>query len=393
VRILHVTRETAGDRRFGIGRSLLPVTDALQARGHQVRYLTLEDMTPRAQRAQAELLPWLQRLAGLAFGAAGRTAAMAWVERLNIGRLAAKLASTQGYDVVHLHDPWMGWAFRRASLWHRPARRLRWGFTQHGFGAYAHATHEEGLPATPAMLRHSLRLEAALVRKASFVFCPTDAARQQLARDLMLPASLPQLHTVPHGKPDLQLPERSTARASLALPDDLPMVLAIGRINPVKRLQHVVQACGLLQRPMRLVLLAAGGDAAPLQRLAQDWPALQLDIRLVEDVAPFLAAADVYISASINESFGLANLEAMLAGLPMICTAVGGVPEVTAGAAWLVAGGEAELAPRLAAALQTLLTEPGLRQTLANAARARGAAWPDAAKIANDYERIYLDGR
>ena len=400
MRILHVTRETAGDRRFGLGRSLLPVTDALRSRGHEVRYLTQEDLTPRAQALVGRLAHGLGQTLGPFYGDAARVSALAWAERINIGRLAAKLAGREGWEVVHLHDPWMAWAYRRAWAWHGPRPGTRWGFTQHGFGCFAQATMEEGLPYSPALLRHMRGLEQAVVRQAHWVVCPTEDSRQQLARDLVWLQPPPHWHAIPHSKPLWTLPARAVARQALGLAEGQTLVLAMGRINPVKRLQQIVQACAAIppvsgvaslpSQPLRLVLLAADGDESSLRACAARAPHIELQITFVEDVKPYLAAADVYMSASRNESFGLANLEAMIAGLPMLCTAVGGVPEVTGGAAWLVPGGEEGLVTRLTAALHALLSDPLQRQTLATAAHQRGAAWPTADAIAERYEHVYL---
>jgi hypothetical protein len=55
VRIVHVTRELGIDRRYGIGRSLSPVILALADLGHEVRYLTQDDQTPRSSELQRAL--------------------------------------------------------------------------------------------------------------------------------------------------------------------------------------------------------------------------------------------------------------------------------------------------------------------------------------------------
>lgn len=389
MRILHVTRETAGDRLFGIGRSLLPVTDALQARGHLVQYLTQEDLGPRSRAALQPLARWLGRVGGLVFGDVAQGVALAWAERLNIGRVAALMASRQRFDIVHLHDPWMAWGYTRACLVHRAPAARRWGFTEHGFGAYANATWEEGLPCTPKLMRWLRRLEAKTARRADFVLCPTVSAREQLARDLSLTEAPAHWHAVPHPRPTLLLPERHAARQALGLADTTLHVLAVGRINPVKRLDAIVRACVQLRRPLRLSLLAGGGDPASLQALAAGAPGLDLQVQVVDDVAPHLAAADLYVSAAVNESFGMANLEAMLAGLPAVCTAVGGVPEVTGGTVWLVPGADAALPEQLALALAALADDPSLRERLAAAAAERGSRWPRAAQIGERYEAIY----
>ena len=107
MRILHVTREIGSDRRYGIGRSLAPVVQALQARGHEVRYLTQDDQSPRGrawqQRWTERLGRWGERLAG----APGRVLAAVWIERLDMGRLAEigqdqALVSAAGLDLAQV---------------------------------------------------------------------------------------------------------------------------------------------------------------------------------------------------------------------------------------------------------------------------------------------------
>jgi glycosyltransferase involved in cell wall biosynthesis len=389
MRILHVTRETAGDRRFGLGKSLLPVCQALTAAGHEVRYVTQEDLGPRARAAMPRLTAALRLGAGAGFGDAGRDLASAWAERINVGRLAAKMARTEGYTVVHLHDPWIAWGFRQASLLHRSPHSLRWGFTEHGFGSYADATHEEGVRYTPRLMSWLRRLEARVAAAADWVVCPTAAGRLQLARDLARPNPPPSWHVVPHARPVLNLSERLPARQALGLAEDTPLVLAVGRINPVKRLDRIVAACVRLSRPLRLVLLAGPGDAAALRAMAAAAPQLQLDILLADDVGPYLSAADVYVSAARNESFGLANLEGLVAGLPCVCTAVGGVPEVMGNAAWLLAAGDDGLDADLGTAIAALLGDAPRRRAYAAAALARGTSWPTAEQIGSRYEAVY----
>ncbi len=389
MRILHVTREVASDRRFGIGRSLSPVVEALQAAGHIVRYLTQEDQGPRAREWQRR---WTLRLAPLAqrwLGPAGGTLAAIWIERLNMGRLAAKVVANSPVDVVHLHDPWTAWGFRLARLVHRGAP-CRWGLTEHGFGAYTDAIREEGVPFSARLLRLHRRLEARILRAAQWVICPSAAAVAQLARDLGLPAAPAHWHGVPHARPQLALPARDAARAALGWAGEACQVLAVGRLNPVKRFEALVQACLRLQRPVRLTILGEG-DPAPLQRLVDEAaaPQLALQVAVVDDVAPYLSGADLYVSTALNESFGMANLEALVAGLPAICTAVGSVPEVTGGRAWLVPGSGPGWIDDLAAAIGELIDDPRRRQAMGQAAARHAAAWPDAAAIGQRYEAIY----
>lgn len=389
MRILHVTREIGSDRRFGIGRSLAPVIDALRERGHEVRYLTQDDQSPRGQAWQRR---WTERLGALgrrAAGPSGEVLAAVWLERLNMGRLAAKVARAMQADIVHLHDPWMAWGFRRARLIHRGGA-IRWGLSEHGFGCYSDATREEGVPYTPALLGWHRRVEAKVLAAANWVIAPTNAAREQLARDLALPAQPSHWHAIPHARPRLVLPGRATARHALGWSADELHVLAIGRLNPVKRFDALLQACILARRPIHLTILGEG-DCGPLQQqlALASGATVTLRVASVDDVAPYLCAADLYVSSTRNESFGLANLEALTAGLPSICTAAGSVPEVTGGSAWLVPACDDGLPGALAEAIRVLIDNPDQRAALGARGARHAQQWPQAESIAQQLEAVY----
>lgn len=390
MRILHVTRELHEDRRYGLGRSLDPVLQALQQAGHELSYLTQEQLGQRARELQQR---WVRRLLPLArwlFGVPGELQVHLWLERLNMGRLAAHVAAKTRADIVHLHDPWIGWGFRIGRLIYG-ARSSRWGITQHGFGCYTDAIREEGVPYTARLTRLNRRMEASVLRAADWVVCPTAAARAQLARDMGLPEIPAHWQVVPHAQPQLALPSRAAARQQLGWRSEDWHVLAVGRINPVKRMELVVRVCLQMGRTMRLTILGPG-DASALHALvdAEAGAKLQLEVLTVDDVTPYLAAADVYVSTSLNESFGIANLEALAAGVPAICTAVGGVPEVTGGSAWLLPPAEPALGHALRRALRELQDSPQQRRHWADAGARHARQWPDAQQVAQRYEAIYL---
>lgn len=392
MRILHVTRELAGDRRFGIGRSLDPVIRALQLDGHEVRYLTQQDQGPRAMQAQQRwterLLPRMRR----AWGDAGDLFLRVWIERLNMGRLAAKVAATWPADVVHLHDPWMAWGFRVGRWINGPrARACRWGFTEHGFGSYTQAIGEEGVPYTPSLRRLNLWLERSVAMAADWVVCPTHLGLHRLAQDLGVAQAPRHWVAIPHARPVLTPMTRDDARQRVDWCDDRVNVLAVGRLNPVKRFDTLVQACLRTGRRMRLTILGEGGPG-PLHALvdaAQAGERLLLEVRLVDDVGPWLCAADVYVSSTRNESFGMANLEALAAGAPALCTAAGGVPEVMGDGARLVPAQDEGLVEVLTAGLIDLIDNPSERARLGAAGAAHAAQWPDAAAVGRRYEALY----
>jgi len=162
------------------------------------------------------------------------------------------------------------------------------------------------------------------------------------------------------------------------------VVLVLGALERRKGHAVLLDAAGLLvvERPqLRYVFAGDGSERAALAEAAR-----QLGDRVVfagfrDDVAACLAAADVVALPSLHEGLGVAALEAMAAGLPVVASRVGGLAEV-------VVEGETGLfadpgAPRsLAAALSVLADAPDLRARLGQGGRDRVLARYTAARMA-----------
>lgn len=388
LRILMVTRETAADQRYGIGKSLWPVVHALRDRGHEVRYLSQADLGARSLRWQR----WWHEQCMPRWPAASRRAAVArWLwalaERINMGRLAAQVAAREGYSVVHCHDPWIALGFRWFRPWRAATRRARWGLTEHGFGCYAQAMQDDGVPMNRLAMRWLRAMEARVLIAAAWVTSPTMSAMQALARDLAFTERPDSWHVVPHPQPRLQAYRREDARAELGWSEDVFHVLGIGRLAPLKQFDVLVRACAQCGDGQHLQLVILGdGERDRLQSLAHDVGLVRpIIFELTEDVSKYLAAADVYVSTSATESFGMANLEALCAGLPSICSPVGGVPEVVRSGAWLVP----PTAEAVGEALRRLRSNAALRSDWANIAKRQADEWPNTQAVAERYETIY----
>ena len=107
-----------------------------------------------------------------------------------------------------------------------------------------------------------------------------------------------------------------------------------------------------------------------------------------DDVPTLLDAADVYVQPSLSEGLGLAVLEAMAAGLPVIATRTGGLPEVVADnqTGLLVPPGDA---PALANALQYLLDNVNRRDKMGKAGRARAVSCFSIARMVSETQEVY----
>mgnify|MGYP001764821915 CR=1 FL=1 len=111
-----------------------------------------------------------------------------------------------------------------------------------------------------------------------------------------------------------------------------PVLMHISNFRPVKRVRDVVRVFAKVRerQPAVLVMVGDGPDRGAAEEEARQL-GVAADVRFlgkIDQVAPLLAAADVYVFPSESESFGLSALEALASGVPVVAARVGGVPEV-----------------------------------------------------------------
>jgi N-acetyl-alpha-D-glucosaminyl L-malate synthase BshA len=132
--------------------------------------------------------------------------------------------------------------------------------------------------------------------------------------------------------PTLYDRRRYPCRKQAILRTDEKLVMHVSNFRPVKRVRDVVRifARAAEEVPARLVFIGDGPDRPEAQDEAQ---ALGVADRVLflgkqDSVAELMACADLMLLPSESESFGLVALEAMAAGVPVVATRVGGLPEV-----------------------------------------------------------------
>ncbi|TXS35390.1 glycosyltransferase [Streptomyces sp. t39] len=231
----------------------------------------------------------------------------------------ARLVRRGGYDVVHTH-------LYRACVYGRIAARLA-GVpsvaTEHSLGE----AEIEGRPLNRA--NRALYLATERLGAATVAVSPTVAAR---LRAWGVPGR--RVHVVPNGIDAGRFAFDTTARGAvrerLGLPDGVFVVGGVGRLVPGKRFDVLVEAVAAL--PDAVLLLAGDGpEREALRALAVRLGAAGR-VRLLgerSDVPALLSAMDAFVSASREEAFGLAVVEALAAGLPVlhgICPAVDDLP-------------------------------------------------------------------
>lgn len=315
------------------------------------------------------------------FDAAGHPSVL---QRARLAVGFARLARSLRADVLHLHSGTAAYAIA-ATLVGRPPGRVLEIHDAPGNGRHGEWTE---------------RIEGWMVRRLGFrPLVHSTSVRTGVAAAYVIPPTSTEL--VPLGIDTGAFAgqgDREAWRDELGVDRTVPVVLYVARMVPTKNVRLFVEVAHRLRHhPAAPVfaLLARGPSRGEIQHLVQD---LGLGDRVIlgepRDAAHLVSAylgSDVFLSTSDYEGFGLAVVEAMAAGLPVVATAVGGVTDVVVdGGTGLLAGrGDADA---LAAAVAGLLDDPARREAMGQAGRQRARdrfdVQPFVDEVAALYERL-----
>jgi glycosyltransferase involved in cell wall biosynthesis len=272
----------------------------------------------------------------------------------------------RGADLVHTQD-------RRAGLFARPEGRARGAavvHTLHGLPEeIAARLGREGAPDPPRVSRRRiawlvhgyLRIEWVLTALGHLV-APSHALER-----FLLANGFPRgrVHVIPCGV--------DTARSNGRASNDVFVVGTAAGLEYWKGIDVLIGAAARAGVPLRLEIFGDGSLRQELEQQARD---AGVDARFhgfVPDLPERLAGLDAFVLPSRAENLPLAILEAMAAGLPVVGTRVGGVPE-------LIVDGETgsivepENPEAMGAALRTLAADPARREELGRNGRERVTA-------------------
>ncbi|MDE9366085.1 glycosyltransferase family 4 protein [Luteipulveratus sp. YIM 133132] len=329
-----------GPARGGIGVHVDRMSRLLEARGVDVQIVT--------DRATARHFDWPDAVA-------------AWPREAEeplsrAPRSLSKLVSMCRHsDVVHAH----GW---QAGLVASAAIRA---MGRHDRPRLIVSLHNE----LPSSMRGRLP-HVAIARMLKIADLVTGASQDLVDLAVELGAKAAELAPVPspHLGDLLAAPERD--RRVLQQP---PLVLTVARIARQKNLQALVEAATRLTVPLRWVVVGDGdSDLLRELRLAAMGTPVEF-IGVSDDVPGWLSRADVFVLTSSWEARALVLQEAMAAGVPVVSTAVGGVPQLVQDAGVLV---PARQPARIATAVEDVLGDSGAREQMSRRGRELAASWP-----------------
>ena len=120
-------------------------------------------------------------------------------------------------------------------------------------------------------------------------------------------------------------------RARFCADDDCKLVIHVSNFRPVKRADAVVEVFARIRRevPAKLLLVGDGPELGKVTRLirALDLTSEVFTLGEQDQVLPLLSVSDLFLLPSVQESFGLAALEAMACEVPVVVSNAGGLPE------------------------------------------------------------------
>lgn len=196
----------------------------------------------------------------------------------------------------------------------------------------------------------------------------------------VIPNGIPLERFAAHAEPAPDVVAALAGRVGIAM---------VARLVPPKDHETALRSLARLPERFCLVLAGEGPERRSIEILAEE---LGLVGRLIllgsrDDVPEILAASSVYLQSSKVEGFGIAALEAMAAGLPVVASEARGLGELARGAGLLFPVGDSRAC---AEAIERTVSEPGLAPRLIEAGRARAAEY-SIERCAEAYAALYAE--
>jgi glycosyltransferase involved in cell wall biosynthesis len=316
---------------------------------------------------------------------------------LSAFRRLRRLLAERRIDVVHAHLAYASiWALLAAG---RGGRTVPVVTTLHVRPPAAGLLSREGA-------RRRLRV-ALSNRRAARVIAVSEAVRRAWVEEAGLDSARAEVvhNGIDVGAFELSPGNRESARAELrrelgVAPGAL-LVLTVSVLRQGKGLEVLIDAAGRVSigspaPEVRVVVVGDGPAAGALRERAAAGEGRVLFTGFRSDVARLLAAADLFVLPTLDDAFPTVLLEAMAAGLPVIASDTGGVPEIVSARGRESTGETGRLVPpgdraALATAIAELLADAPRRLALGEAGRRRARERFSSDAWLDRLERVYAE--
>lgn len=174
---------------------------------------------------------------------------------------------------------------------------------------------------------------------------------------------------------------------------DTLIIITVAELHERKGLKYLISATADLVKKfsnIKLVIIGRGGEKNNLEDLSEN---LGINDRVIflgqrKNIAIFLKNSDIFALPSLREAFGMVNLEAMITGLPVVASRVGGISEVVENGktGFLMEPGNSK---NIALTLEKLIIDEKLREKFGQNGKKRVIENFDAKIMAENYQKIY----
>ena len=232
------------------------------------------------------------------------------------------------------------------------------------------------------------------IDQSDAVTAVSDSLRQDTYRQLQVAADIRVIPNFLDCQQHRRLPDQGLGARYRNGDDHTKLVIHVSNFRPVKRAEAVVRIFHRIRErvPARLLLIGDGPELPLARRVAREL-GVSADVDALgeqEQVVPILSVADLFLLPSSEESFGVAALEAMACGVPVVASRVGGLPEVIEDGVSGFLHDEQDLEGMAASGVQ-VLSDPQLHQRVAGAALGRVHTRFCAEEVVPQYESLYQE--
>lgn len=380
VRILHVIRPAEG----GMKGHLLALAAGLQRLGYDI-----EVACPGDSSLALEV-----RALGLAAHHINLVGPLNPVWDYRCGVQLYHIMRQGNYDIIHFHGAKAGLVGRIAAV---SARCPRTVLTAHNFIIY-----DEVQLAKKILFKYGERL---LSRVTTRIITVSEALRADLIDNYQIKAE--QITSVYNGIDTARFSEQrdyAGIKAKWGIGQAKNVIGTVARMAPQKGLHYLLEAMALIKKsnPQRggETACVIAGDGPLRAELAEQAKELGIEDEVrfpgfVQDVPGFLACLDIFVIPSVAEGLSITTIEAMAAGLPVVASRVGGLPElVSEGVTGCLV--EPRNASALAEAILQMIGEPEKARMMGNNGRVLACrSFSNDAMISNTckvYDQVLTSG-
>lgn len=294
-----------------------------------------------------------------------------------INQLAREMREFRPH-IVHSHTAKAGVIARIAANLSRIDSKLVHTFHGHLLKGYF----------SPMMLTALVQTERVLAKRTDVLITVGSKVRDELVEAGI--GSKDQYEIIPPGVAPVDIDDRGLARRSLSLSNSDFVVLFLGRLTRIKRVDRLLDAVALAVAEMPETKVLIAGDGELRGQLEVTARARRLPVQFLgwrSDLELLLGAADCLVITSDNEGTPVSLIQASLAGVPTVATNIGSVSEIIEdNVSGLVTG----LSPEAtAAALIRLSGSASLRSRLGAQAQADAISKYSYQRLVDDHVNLY----